>query len=165
MKVKNLMSRDVQSCAPGTSVRRAIRTMREIDSGVLPVVEQGRLIRVITDRDICLALAERDCSASEMTVAQSMSRTVHFARDEEGAHQALARMRQWRVRRLPVINADERLVGILSMNDIILHAEPLGDGQAVCYEDAVRTLKRICEHRYPIQPPGLADVTELAHSL
>jgi hypothetical protein len=71
-------------------------------------------------------------------------------------------MKAKRVRRLPVLDAQRGLRGILSMNDVLLHAEPSGDGQAVSYEDAVRTLQSICEHRYPVPQKKPADVTELA---
>jgi signal-transduction protein with cAMP-binding, CBS, and nucleotidyltransferase domain len=139
--------------------------MRGIDSGVLPVMQKGRAVGVITDRDICLALAERDRRPSEVTVGEAMSRGVLTCVEQDGVRETLATMRARRVRRLPVIDTAGRLCGILSINDVIRHTEQAGDGQAVSYEDTVKTLQHICEHRYPAAPAKPADVTELARFL
>jgi CBS domain-containing protein len=162
MKVQNIMTRDVACCAPDTTLGRAALTMREMDTGILPVLENDRIVGVITDRDIALALAERDRRPSEAQVAGAMSRGALTCRAEDGIAKALATMRSRRVRRLPVVDIFGQVVGMLSMNDVLLHTQPAGDGQAVAYEDTVETLQRISEHRYPVPAPQPDDVTELA---
>lgn len=92
-----------------------------------------------------------------MKVSEAMS-------PETDVRRALAPMKEKRVRRLPVLDGGEQLVGMVSINDVILHSEAAGDGTAVSYEDIVKTLQRICEHSYPIPPARPADVTELARS-
>jgi signal-transduction protein with cAMP-binding, CBS, and nucleotidyltransferase domain len=122
----------------------------------------ARWLGVITDRDICLALAQSDRRPSEVFVAEAMSRGALICRGEDGVREALSTMRARRVRRLPVVDAAGKLCGILSINDVIRHTEQAGDGQAISYEDTVKTLQDICEHRYPVAPAKPADVTELA---
>jgi CBS domain-containing protein len=165
MKVKTIMTRPAVSCAPETSVALAGQMMRQIDGGVLPVVEKGRLVGVVTDRDICLGLAERNRRPSEVTVQQVMSRGLQACGEKDEVRRALITMRAKRIRRLPVVDAQGQLRGMLSVNDVILRSEPVGNGQAVSYEETIKTLQRICEHRYPVPEPKPEDVTELARCL
>ncbi len=162
MKVNAIMTHEVTPCAPETSLCEAARTMREIDSGVLPVLRNGKVVGVITDRDICMALGECEQGAPRMSVGEKMSRSVFSCSEEDSIEEAFQTMKAKRVRRLPVLDAKQRLRGMLSMNDVILHAEESGNDRAVSYEDAVRTLQAICEHRYPPRPKKPEDVTELA---
>lgn len=165
MRVENVMTGDVESCSPETTLAEAGRTLRHIDSGILPVVAGGRTVGVITDRDICVALAEQDRLPSQMRVAEAMSRTVCSCRPEANVRAALAMMREKRLRRLPVIDAEGGLTGILSINDVILRAEETGETTGVSYADVAHTLQSICEHRYPVPAALPADVTALIQAL
>lgn len=164
MRVKSLMTSQVTSCAPETSLAEAARTMRSIDAGILPVISGGKTIGVVTDRDIAVALGEADRRPSEMKVSEAMSRTLYSCSPDTDVRRALAPMKEKRVRRLPVLDEGGQLVGIVSINDVILHSEAAGDGWAVSYDEIVNTLQHICAHRYPIPPAKPADVTELARS-
>jgi CBS domain-containing protein len=162
MRVKSVMSFPVITCPPETTLGEASRTMRGIDSGMLPVVRNGETLGVITDRDISLALADCDRRPSEISVGDAMSRGVLTCREDDDVGKNLATMRARRVRRLPVVTTAGKLCGILSINDVVRHTEQAGDGQAISYEDTIKTLQHICEHRYPVAPEKPTDVTELA---
>lgn len=164
MKVKTLMTRDLTRCSPETTLEAAGLKMREIDSGILPVVRNGKPVGVITDRDICLALTERNRRPSDVTVGDVMSRSLWAASEEDDLSKALALMKTRHVRRLPVLDSEDGLVGILSMNDVILHAKRIGNDHAVSYNEALETLKAICEHRYAARPAQSADVTQIVRS-
>ncbi len=165
MRIESLMTRGVTSCAPERTLAEAGRTLRSIDSGVLPVVSEGRVVGVITDRDICIALTENDRRPSEMTVGEAMSRSVAACRPEAHVRRALAMMREKRVRRLPVVDAEGNLSGILSLNDAIRQADAGGEATGVSHSDVVHTLQKIGERRYPASAPALPDVTELIRAL
>lgn len=146
------MSEDVKCCGPDTNLASAAAVMWENDCGVLPVVTDGRnAIGVITDRDIAIALGTRNEQASEIPVKEVMTREIYTTSPEDDIHSALKIMRKAQVRRLPVVNTEGVLDGILCLNDIALQAvRPNGKkSPELSYEDVVNTLKAICEHRRP----------------
>jgi CBS domain-containing protein len=153
MRVEQIMRGEARTVSPGSHLAAAGRLMAEIDCGVLPVVgEAGRVVGIVTDRDLCLALARLDRRPSEITVEQVMSRDVHACAVGDDLRRALATMATFQVRRLPVLGADGTLHGILSLDDVALHAHAqieteLGD---VLYADVARTLAAICEHPTPV---------------
>lgn len=165
MKVRTIMTRDVATCAPETPLRDAALMMREADAGVLPVLVSGRACGVVTDRDICLGLAERDCRPSEVPVREVMSRSVCSCSEDDSVETALSTMRSRRVRRLPVLAADGTLRGILSMNDVLLHSREGSNREAIAYDDAIQTLQTICEHRNRGKARELVDATSLEWSV
>ena len=152
MKVKDIMTRSAMSCTPETSVREAAEIMRAADCGALPVVYKAKTSGMITDRDICLALAERNRAPSELRVEEVMSRVLYACAEEDGVEKALATMRGHQVRRLPVVDAKGALRGIVSLNDVALHTAEKGDARAIPDEEAMRTLKAICGHRRAAPP-------------
>jgi CBS domain-containing protein len=153
MKVHEVMTESVKFCSPETNLARVVATMWENDCGVLPVVAaSGKPIGVITDRDVAISLGTRNLRASEVSAGEVMSRKVFTASPEDDIHTALRLMRREKVRRLPVIDAEGKLVGILSLNDIALQATHR-DGKKtpeLSYEDVVATMKAVCEHRHPM---------------
>jgi len=163
MKVREIMTRQVESCRPGTDLAAAAMIMWRNDCGVVPVVgEDGRTaLGVITDRDICVALATRHRRAEEVLVGDVMSGKLHRLAADDDIRVALNRMKAERVRRLPVVGAKGSLQGIVSMNDIILHAEPARGRAhvAITAEDVLEVLKALCEHR---KAPAAAREEELA---
>lgn len=120
--------------------------MWDRDCGFVPVIDAtGKVAGVITDRDICIASATRRLLPEQITAAQAMRRPpIHTTQPEDTIEKALATMKQFQVRRLPVIAADGTLKGVISMNDIVL-ASQHKEGPAPA--DIVSTLTAICTHR------------------
>ena len=117
MKVKNAMSRDVKIVNPGQPIRDAARMMAEIDTGVLPVGENDELVGMITDRDIAIRAVAVNKPA-DTPVREIMSRDVKYCFDTDELSAVADNMSDIRLRRLPVMNRDKRLVGMLSLGDI-----------------------------------------------
>jgi CBS-domain-containing membrane protein len=152
MKVKEVMTPEAKAIWITESLAKAAKEMWENDCGVLPIIKDGRrVVGLITDRDICMALAMRDRNPSAISVEEVMNATVYAAEPEEDIEQALQKMREHRVRRLPVLNLEGELEGILSMNDIVLKARQRdGKKPQIDYADVVKTYQAICEHPVPI---------------
>lgn len=150
MKVKDIMIHPVRSCGPETNLAAAAMMMWDSDCGVLPVVNfEGKVIGMITDRDVCMAAATRSRPAAEITVFETITGEVYACAPGDDVHAAMETMAKHQVRRLPVVDRDGRLAGLLSLNDIALHAgEAKGwRAPAITYEDLARTLKAIDAHR------------------
>lgn len=147
MKVKEIMQKEVHSCRPDTDLAMAAMQMWDGDFGVLPVVANGgTVVGMITDRDICMAAATKRCDPGEIRVEEVATGQVYGCSPETEIHEALKIMQQRRVRRLPVMSAEEgKLVGILSLNDVALKAQE--DAKAdLSAQDVELTLKSICAH-------------------
>jgi CBS domain-containing protein len=150
MKVRDIMTTNVVSCRKDTDLATAARLMLDKRFGTLPVVdEQGRVAGIITDRDIALATATRQRNASHIAVHEAMSAHVKtcVANDDIGA--ALKIMEGRRVRRLPVLDVDGRLAGILSIDDIVLRGLDGTSGMPTAV--FVEAMRRLCS-RPPIEP-------------
>ena len=146
MKVKDLMTREPRTCSPDTTLAAAAHLMWDGDCGILPVVDDGELVGVVTDRDMYIALATQNARASHLRVGAVASQTVATCDPEDDVHVALATMKQARVRRLPVLGFGRTVLGILSINDILRVA---GADRGVSDEDVVSTLQAICAHHHP----------------
>ena len=146
MKVKDLMTADVRTCSSDTSVAEAAHLMWDGDCGILPVVDDGELVGVVTDRDMYIALATQDARPSRLTVGTVATKTFVTCAPEDDVHAVLAAMREARVRRLPVVGFGGTVLGIVSMNDIVRAAGP---GRAVASDEVVQTLQAICGHHHP----------------
>jgi CBS domain-containing protein len=117
MKISECMSTDVKICAPDDTIQACARTMREIDAGAIPVGENDRLVGMITDRDIAIrAVAEG--MGPDTTVRDAMSKEIRYCFDDEEIGDVAEHMADLKVRRLPVLNRDKRLVGIVSLGDV-----------------------------------------------
>jgi CBS domain-containing protein len=117
MKVREAMSRDVRIASPDETICDAAKAMAAIDAGALPVGENDRLVGMITDRDIAIrAVAQR--KGPETLVRDVMTRDVKYCFDDEDLDHVAANMGDVRVRRLPVVSRDKRLVGIVSLGDV-----------------------------------------------
>jgi CBS domain-containing protein len=150
MKVQDVMSSNVSSCRSENNLAAVATMMWDGDCGVVPVVDDaGKVIGMITDRDIAIAAATKGRPASEVTVGEVIANRVHTCALNEDLQSALKTFRQEKVRRLPVVNDEGILQGILSLNDVILRAEEAKGNYVpeISYEDAMSTLKAICEHR------------------
>jgi CBS domain-containing protein len=150
MNVEDLMTRDVQCCGPDTNLAAAAKMMWDTDCGALPVLNvEGQVLGVITDRDICMACATKNRVASEITVWETVSKKAYTCKMSDDVHTAMDIMKRERVRRLPVIDEEAVLQGLVSMNDFILLAGERKTGKvpAISCEDVARTLKAISAHR------------------
>jgi CBS domain-containing protein len=118
MRVSEAMTRDVRIARPDQSIREAAIVMAEIDAGALPVGEKDRLIGVITDRDIAVRAVAQGKAPTTM-VRDVMSEEVLYCFDDQDLDEVAKNMGNVKVRRLPVVNRDKRLVGILSLGDLV----------------------------------------------
>lgn len=144
MKVREMMTSDVKTCRPETNLAEAVTLMWERDCGVLPIVKaDGKVSGMITDRDICIAMATRGQTADRIAVSDVASGKPATCAPDDDAIVALQTMKSRRVRRLPVVDAEGRLKGILSLNDVVGHAS------AGLSTEIVNTMVSICEHRRP----------------
>ena len=130
MKVKHVMTREVVVANPDDSICEAARRMAECDAGALPVGENDRLVGVITDRDIAVRAVAQRLSA-DTPVRDVMSHEVLYCFDEEDVEQVARNMADQQIRRLPVVDRDKRLVGIVSIADLALNAKSRTAGEAV----------------------------------
>jgi CBS domain-containing protein len=116
-EVDKVMHRDVEIIGPKESLRNAAAMMKKLDAGVLPVDEHDKLVGMITDRDIAIrGIAEG--RGPDATVREVMSQEVKYCFEDEEAAHVIENMAELQVRRLPVMNRDKRLVGIVSLGDL-----------------------------------------------
>jgi len=119
----DLMSRDVITVYPEDRVGYAARLMRDYDCGALPVVDQeGRLIGMITDRDISMRLVANEADTHNTVVADCMTDGAFACHAEDSVRECMRQMSRHRIRRLPIINDWGHVVGILSQGDLARHA-------------------------------------------
>jgi CBS domain-containing protein len=152
MKVKEIMMCTPYTCRKETNLGEATELMWKGNCGFLPVVgTDNRVCAVITDRDICMALGSRNKVAGEVKVGEVTSGKLFACSPEDEIHVALLTMREGKVRRLPVIDSDGKAVGVLSMDDVLLHAEPVGTGKIVdlSTDEVVRSFRVINKRDLP----------------
>jgi CBS domain-containing protein len=150
MKVKDIMMETPCCCRPDTNLGSATELMWNANCGFLPVESaDGKVVGVITDRDICVALGTRNRPAGEVTVAEVLTGKLHSCSPEDDIHMALQTLKDATVRRLPVVSHDGALVGVLSMDDILQRAEPTSRGKQpeLSSDEVVRTFRSITQRR------------------
>jgi CBS domain-containing protein len=126
MKVNEIMSRDVRVANPNQSIQAAAAIMAEIDAGIVPVGEHDRLVGMITDRDIAVRAVAKGKSP-ETAIADIMTKDVKYCFEDEDTEHVLDNLGDLQIRRVPVVNRDKKLVGILSLGDL---ANQTGNGHA-----------------------------------
>lgn len=161
MRVEDVMNKSVASCRPDANLAVAAALMWEHSCGQLPVVnDEGRVSAVITDRDICIALGTRNQRACEVRVSDVVCRAAVLCKAEDDLRSALKTMAAEQVRRLPVVNHEGILVGILSLDDVTLQARHHDDTDRppVSFEDVMNTLRAIYHRgsRYKAHLPAAA---------
>ena len=123
-KLKDLMSRDVRIISPDLTIADAARKMRDGDFGMMPVGEDGRLIGTISDRDIVVrAVAEGKDAGTP--VRDVMSEGVAWAYEDDSVEEAAKIMSERQVRRLPVVDHNKRLVGIVALGDFAVESSEI----------------------------------------
>ena len=145
MKIKDIMTTEVGFCTPQDNLAEAVRVMWEKDCGSVPVVADGKVVGIITDRDICVAVATTNMPASTVPVQAVISDTVYTCSPEDGIDTALAIIQAHKVRRLPVVNENGALLGIVSLNDFVRHAgkSTSSKNKTVAQKDVIETLKAV----------------------
>lgn len=128
-QVHELMTRGVRTMAPGDSVTLAAQAMEELGVGVLPVCDGSKLLGVITDRDITVRGVARGISLEKSPVTEIMSDDVCWCYADDSVDDALDKMSAAQVRRLPVVDRDKRLVGILSIGDVAAKGDAQSTGE------------------------------------
>src|SRR5207237_9752530 len=130
MKVSEAMTRDVRVASPDETIRQAAKTMASLDAGVLPVGENDHLIGMITDRDIAIRGIAQG-KGPKAKVRDVMTEDVKYCFDDQDVEEVTRNMADIQVRRLPVLNRDKRLVGILSLCDIATSPEAIEAAEAL----------------------------------
>jgi CBS domain-containing protein len=131
MQVSEVMSSDVKIANPDQTIRDAARMMAELDCGCLPVGENDRLVGMITDRDIAVRAVAAG-KPPDTKVREVMSPEVKYCFDNDDVDDVADNMAEIKLRRLPVLNHDKRLVGIVALADIALTEGPESAGDALC---------------------------------
>ena len=130
MKVREAMTGNVRLTNPDRSIREAAQMMADQDIGALPVGEDDRLVGMITDRDIAVRAVAQGLGP-ETKIRQVMSPNVLYCFDDEDLDDATQNMGDIKVRRLPVLNRDKRLVGIISISDLSRREDAAQIGRAI----------------------------------
>src|SRR4051812_39668507 len=131
MKINDIMSLDVRCIGPETKLSDAAKIMRERDVGALPVCEQEHLIGMLTDRDIVVKGVARGFDVHLMTAREAMTEGVVYVYEDQEIETAARVFEAKQIRRLPVLNREKKLVGILSLGDLALHATTGLTGEAL----------------------------------
>lgn len=129
MKISEVMTRNVRVVAPSQTVREAARLMGELDVGALPVADNEKLVGMITDRDIAVRAVAQG-RGPDATVSEAMTQDVKYCFEDETTDEVTRNMADIQVRRLPVVDRNKRLVGILSLGDLS-HADTPDAGEAL----------------------------------
>ncbi len=129
--VTDVMTRNVRTMAPGDTVADAAKAMQELNVGVIPVCEGDKLLGMVTDRDIVLRAVAKGLGG-DTPLSSVMSSDVHTARETDDLDTVLADMASRQIRRLPVLDASQRLAGIISIGDIAVKGQDEEDvGQSL----------------------------------
>ncbi len=130
MKVSEVMTREILVANPEQTVQQAARMMADIDAGVLPVGENDRLVGMITDRDIAIRCVAQG-NGPDAKIRDVMSHDVKYCFIDQDLDEVTRNMAEIQVRRLPVLDRDKRLVGIVSLGDIATVGEAMEAGEAL----------------------------------
>jgi CBS domain-containing protein len=130
MTVKDVMTRDVEACEPNASVKEAAELMARKDVGPIPIVEDGTLVGIVTDRDIVIRVIAEGRAPEQTTVGEISSKELVTVSPEDDFEDAMRLLAEHQVRRLPVVEED-RLVGILAQADIARVGKDAKTGEVV----------------------------------
>ena len=145
MKARDLMSQPPYTCAPNADLATVAQLMWDHDCGFVPVVDASGIVAgAVTDRDICIATATRRLLPEHIVASQVMTTPIRACLSDDSVSDVLAMMKDFRIRRVPVIDANGRLQGVISLNDIVLAATGKRGPRA---SEVVSTMAAICAHR------------------
>lgn len=152
MNVRELMTHQVTTCGPDTDAESAALLMWNSDCGAVPVVDSGgKALGMVTDRDICMAVALQHKAASEIRVKDCMSGTLFCCQPGHDIKKAMKTMASRKIKRLPITNGAGQVEGILSIDDIVACAERGARGIStpkLSFDDTMATLKAVCNYHH-----------------
>lgn len=152
MQVSDIMTTDVYTCRPEDNLRDAAKIMREIDCGAVPVVDgRSELVGILTDRDICLCASERDEPLTALQVSEAVTWKPITCHPDEDVDCAETKLGTHQIRRLPVIDADGLIIGIVSFGDIA-RARANGHNTADAQTKVAATITAISQPTPSFQP-------------
>ncbi|MHC4731742.1 MAG: CBS domain-containing protein [Planctomycetota bacterium] len=163
MKVKTIMTPEIASCRPEDSMHAAARLMWDNDCGAVPVVDSasGQLTGIVTDRDMCMAALLSNRPAHMIPVADVMSSEVCTCHEGDDLRTVHATMRANQIRRLPVVDDEKHLVGLVSLNDLAVEAFGSRSAAAVRRQkDVAKTLSVVSEHSYDLEDKSESEQAE-----
>lgn len=157
MAIVDLMSRNVATCKADDRLDTAAKLMWDLDIGCIPVVDDRRhVVGILTDRDICMASYTQGKAPQHIFVREAMAHEVYSCLPDDNLAEAEEIMRKHRVRRLPVVDLDGRLVGLISLNDLARESarQQTRVERELTPLDVSATLAAICQPRHPsVLPP------------
>jgi CBS domain-containing protein len=143
MQVQEIMTKDVSYCSPATNAATAAEIMWNQNCGSLPVVDDGgRVVGIVTDRDLFIALGTKNQRPAELPVGEMMTHDVYLCAAEDDLQTALRRMAQKQVHRLPVVDRRGALKGVLSIDDVVVNAK-----SETLSREILSTMRAICDHQ------------------
>lgn len=143
-QVSELMTRGVRTMAPHETIAQAAKAMEELDVGVIPVCDGQKLVGMVSDRDIVLRAVAHDRPADQTSLSDVMSEDVCWCFDDDPVDIATQKMQDAQIRRIPVVDHDQTLVGMLSLGDVAVKGD---------LDDASQALSEISEPAQPARPP------------
>lgn len=151
LDIERIMSRPVFACGPDDTLNAAARLMWDHDCGVVVVVDDGgRLVGMLTDRDICMAAYTRGQPLSEIAVRLAMSTEVEACQTTDSIASVEQKMANRQVRRIPVVDGSGQPIGVVSLNDLALAAAREGPSRAADLGGVAKTLAAVCEHQVAV---------------
>jgi CBS domain-containing protein len=136
MKISEVMTPDVEIAGPDDTLRTTAQMMADIDTGVLPVCDGERLVGMVTDRDITVRAVAAGCDPETTAVREVMSQELRYCYEDDDVEAVARKLAEWHVRRVPVLDRNKRLVGIVSLGDLAV-----GGAE----DESKETLKEISE--------------------
>jgi CBS domain-containing protein len=121
MDLRDIMTRNVEVVRAGASLKDAAKKMKDLDVGLIPVCDGDRLKGVLTDRDITIRATADGRDPSKTKVSEVMSTDLAYCLEDQEVEEAVSVMEARQIRRLPIVNQDKRLIGIISLADIAVH--------------------------------------------
>lgn len=157
MVIADLMSRNVATCNDDERLEVAARLMWDLDIGCVPIVDSSRrVVGMLTDRDVCMATYTQGKPPQQIAIREAMAHEVYSCLPDDNLAEVEEIMRRRRVRRLPVIDLDGRLVGLISLNDLARESvrQQSRAQKDLTSADVSTTLAAICQPRHPaVLPP------------
>ncbi len=155
MKIRDIMTTNCAVCGPHANAAAIAEILWSRDCGSVPIVdERGILLGIVTDRDLTIALGTRDRRASTLRADECMTRDVETCNPDEDLQDALEVMLARRVRRVPIVDRDGRLEGMVSLSDIVQASSR--PGAAIPAASLVSAMARIEDRSAPRKHPNLA---------
>ena len=134
MLVKDIMTPNVEVVSPGDTLEQAARKMEELDVGPLPVCEGRRVVGVLTDRDITVRATAAGCDPKATLICDAMTQDITCCYEDQDVYEAARLMEEKQIRRLPILNRANELVGIVSLGDLATAAGDQGQPGEVLKE-------------------------------